>query len=73
MTGDNSAFLFVLVVGFSGLALRADALDDIEALSAVALASIEVINLIGSTLNSADSLVDVIKLASRALGTEIVD
>jgi hypothetical protein len=42
-------------------------------LSAVAFASIEVIDLVGSTLYSADSLVNIVELSSWALSAEVVD
>jgi hypothetical protein len=65
--------LGVFIVGFSRLALGADALDNVEALSAIALTSVEVIDLVGSTLDSANHLVNVIELTFRALGAEVID
>lgn len=73
MARDNAACLGVFVVGFSWLAPGANTLDDIEALSAIAFASVEVIDLVGSALDSADHLVHVIELTFRAFGTEVVD
>lgn len=73
MAGDDAAGLSVFIVGFSGLAPGADALDNVEALSAVALAGVEVVDLVGSALDSADHLVDVVELAFRAFGAEVVD
>ncbi len=73
MAGDDGAFSFVLVIGLSRLALGANTLDDVESLSTVTFAGVEVIDLVGSALDSADSLVDIVKLALRAFGAEIVD
>jgi len=70
---DDGAGHGVLIVGFTGLALGADALDDDKASCAVALAGVEVVDLVGSALDPADSLVDVVELASRALSAEVVD
>jgi hypothetical protein len=70
---DDGAGHGVLIVGFTGLALGADALDDDKTSCAVALAGVEVVDLVGSALDPADSLVDVVELASRALSAEVVD
>jgi len=70
---DDIALLCVFTVGFSRLALRADTLHNVIVLSTVTFASVEVVDLVCSALYSADSLVDVIELASWALGAEIVD
>jgi hypothetical protein len=55
------------------LAFGADTLDDVEALGAVAFSSVEVVYLVGSALDSADSLVNIIELTCGALSTEVVD
>lgn len=73
MTRNDAACLGVFVVGFSWLTLRANTLDNVEALSAIALASVEVIDLIGSALHSANHLVHVVELTFRALGAEVVN
>lgn len=70
---DDGAGHGVFIVGFTGLALGADALDDVKASCAVALAGVEVVDLVGSALDPADSLVDVVELAVRALSAEVVD
>ena len=48
-------------------------MDDVEALGAVAFSSVEVVYLVGSALDSADSLVNIIELTCGALSTEVVD
>ena len=73
LAGDNVAGLGVLAVGFSGQAPGACSLDDVVALGAVALAAVEVVDLVGAALDPADSLVDVVDLSLGALGAEVVD
>lgn len=70
---DHTAGLLVNIVGLASQALRACTLDDVVTLSAVALATVEVVNLVGSALNPANPLVNVIDLASWALSAVIVD
>lgn len=48
-------------------------MDDVVTLSAVALATVEVVDQVGTALNPAYSLVDIIDLASGALCAVIVD
>ena len=48
-------------------------MNDVESLGAITLAAVEVVNLVGTALNSADSLVDVIDLTCGALSTEVID
>lgn len=55
------------------MTLGADTLHDVVSLSTVTLSTVEVVDLVSSALNSADSLVDIIELAFRALSTEVVD
>jgi hypothetical protein len=55
------------------LAFGADALDEVVALSAIAFAGVEVVNLICSAFYSANALVNVVELSFRAFGAEIVD
>lgn len=71
--GDHTAGLLVDIISLAGQALRAGALDDVVALCAVALAAVEVVDLVGAALHSADALVDVVDLAGRALGAVVVD
>jgi hypothetical protein len=73
LAGDNTAGLRVGVVGLAVETLGAGTLDDVVTLGTVALATVEVVDLVSSALHAADSLVDIIDLASRALGAEIVD
>jgi len=47
-------------------------LNHVVALGAVALSRVEVVDLVASTLNPADSLVDIVELSCRALGAEVV-
>jgi hypothetical protein len=70
---NNAAGLGVDIIALASKALRAGTLDNVEALGAIALSTVEVIDLVGSALSSADTLVDVIDLAGRALGAEVVD
>lgn len=72
-TGNHTAGLSVLVVGLTSQALGTGSLDDVETSSAVAFATVEVVDLVTSALHSADSLVDVVDLSLRALGAEVVD
>lgn len=72
-TGSDVAGLGVFVVGFFRSALAADAVDDVVALGAVALARVEVVDLVGSALDSAYSLVNVIELTFRTLSAVVVD
>lgn len=72
-TGSDVAGLGVLVVGFLRSALAADAVDDVVALGAVALARVEVVDLVVSALDSAYSLVNVVELALGTLGAVVVD
>lgn len=65
--------LFVSIVGLVRLTFRADTLDDVESLGAVAFTGVEVVDLVGSALDSADSLVNVIELTCWALSAEVVD
>jgi hypothetical protein len=69
----DTAFLFISIVGLSRLTFRADTLDDVVTLGAVAFPSIEVVELICSTLYSADSLVNIIELACSTLSAVVVD
>lgn len=71
--GHNAAGLGVLTVGLTGQAPGACSLDDVEAVGAVALAAVEVVDLVGSALDPADSLVDVVDLSLGAPGAEVVD
>lgn len=48
-------------------------MDEVESTGAVTLARVEVVDLIGATLDPAYSLVDIVKLTVRAFGTEIID
>jgi hypothetical protein len=73
VAGHHIAGLLVLIIGLTEEASRACALDNVVALCAVALAAVEVVDLVCSALNSADALVDVVNLASGALGAEVVD
>lgn len=73
MTGSNGAGHSVFVVGLSGLALGADALNQVEALGAVAFAGVEVVELVGAALDAANSLVDIVELSIGALGAVVVD
>ena len=47
-------------------------MNHVIALGAVALSRVEVVDLVASTLNPADSLVDIVELSCRALGAEVV-
>jgi hypothetical protein len=71
--GHDAAGLLELIVGLAGEAAGAGALDEVESLCAVALAAVEVVDLVGAALYPADALVDVVDLASGALGAEVVD
>lgn len=73
MAGNDGALFSVLVICLSRVAFGADTLDDVETLCAIALSGVEVVDLVGSALDSADSLVDVIELTCGALSTEVVD
>lgn len=48
-------------------------MDNVESLGAIAFSAIEVVDLVASALNSADSLVDIVDLAVGAGGAEVVD
>jgi hypothetical protein len=71
--GDNIAGLSIGIVGLARETLGTGTLDDVVSLGAVTLATIEVVDLVGTALNAADTLVDVVDLAGRALGAEVVD
>jgi hypothetical protein len=71
--GHDAAGLLELIVGLAVEAAGAGSLDDVESLCAVALAAVEVVDLVGAALYPADPLVDVVELASWALGAEVVD
>ncbi len=43
------------------------------ALCAVTLSTVEVVNLVGSALDAANTLVDIVDLSDGALGAEVVD
>ena len=73
LTGSNGAGLSVGIIGFSSDTLGAGSLNDVVSGGTVTIATVEVIELVGSTLISADPLVDIIDLTGRALGTEVVD
>lgn len=73
LAGDVAADLLELVVGLAVEAPGAGSLDDVVALGAVALAGVEVVDLVGAALHAADALVDVVELAGGALGAEVVD
>ena len=70
---NNAASLSVLIVGFPIKTLGAGALNDVVAWSAVALAAVEVVDLVGSAWHAADALVDIVDLARGSLGAEVVD
>ena len=70
---NHTAGLLVDIVGLTRQALRACTLDDVVSLGAIALAAVEVVDLVGAALNPADSLVDIIDLTSGALCAVIVD
>jgi hypothetical protein len=69
----DAACLGVLIIGLARKTSGAGALDHVVALRAVALAAVEVVDLVCSALDSADTLVDVVDLTGRALGAEVVD
>ena len=71
--GQDVAGLFVLIIDLSGEAARACSLHDVISRCAVALAAVEVVDLVGSALHSADALVDVVNLTGGALSAEVVD
>ncbi len=48
-------------------------MDDVVSLGTVTFATVEVVDLVASALDSAESLVDVVDLSLRALGAEVVD
>jgi hypothetical protein len=73
LAGDTSAGLGELIIGLGGEALGACSLDDVEPRSAVTLATVEVVDLVGSALHPADPLVDIVDLAGGALRAEVVD
>jgi hypothetical protein len=73
LAGDNIAGLSVGIVGLASKTLGAGTLDDVVSLGAVTLATVEVVDLVGSALDAADALVDVVDLTGRALGAEVVD
>lgn len=70
---DNTAGLLVDIISLACQTLRASTLDDVVTLSAVALATVEVVDLVGTALDPAYSLVDIIDLANGALCAVIVD
>ena len=48
-------------------------MNDIEPLCAITFATVEVIDLISTALNSANTLIDIIDLTSWALSTVVID
>jgi hypothetical protein len=73
LAGNVAADLLELIVGLAVKALGTGSLHDVVALGAVALAGVEVVDLVGAALDAADALVDVVELAGGALGAEVVD
>lgn len=73
LAGGDGAGLSVGVVGLSGETPGAGSLDDVIALGAITLATVEVVDLVGTALDAADTLVDIIDLSYGALCAEVVD
>jgi hypothetical protein len=72
-TGGDAAYLSILIINLSSKTAGTGALDDVISRGAVALTTVEVVELVKTALHSADPLVDVIELTSGTLGAEIVD
>ena len=70
---NNLTFLSVLVVSFISQTFRADTLNNVVARGTHTFARVEVVDLIGTTFDSADTFVDVIELSVGALSAEVVD
>lgn len=73
LAGNNAASLSIGIISFTIETLRAGTLNDVVSLSTIALSTVEVVDLVGSTLNTADTLVNIIDLSSGALSTEVVN
>ncbi len=63
----------VVIVGLSSKALGAAALNQIVSLSAHAILSSEIVDLVGPTLDSADQRINIVVLASGTLGAVVVN
>jgi hypothetical protein len=65
--------LSIGIVSLTRKTLGASSLDDVVALCAIALTTVEVVNLVGSALGATDTLVNIVSLSYRALSAEVVD
>lgn len=67
------AFLLIFIINIIFRAFRTSTLNDYESFCTITFTTVEVIYLIDTTLNSANSLVYVIELTIRAFSTEIIN
>ena len=72
-TGNSLTSLLVGVVSFTRKTLRADSLNNVVSSSTVTFSGVEVVELVRSTSDPADSVVNIISLTFRTLSTVIVD
>ena len=71
--GDDGASHGVLIISLTSSAFGADALNEIVSWCAVAKLRVEVVDLVGSALDAADLVVDIIGLSGWACCAEVVD